>query len=51
MTAHVEKHLPHKCEDQISGSLELRGKVRCVDSNPGDVEMEVEIGGVHWQLA
>lgn len=39
MTAHVEKHLPHKYEDQMSGSLELTGKVRCADSNPGDVEM------------
>lgn len=40
MIAGVEKHLPHKCEDQISGPLELTGKVRCVNSNPGDVEIE-----------
>ena len=32
------KALASQFEDQISGSLELTGQVRCVDSNPGDVE-------------
>lgn len=33
------KAFASQCEDQISGSLELTGQVRCVDSNLGDVEM------------